>query len=73
MTAMSFSAVNPATGQTVSTHDPLDDAALEAALAAADEAHRIWRIRTVEERTEPLRALGGLLRERKAGLAARMT
>lgn len=70
---MSFIALNPATGQTVSTHDLLDDAALEAALAAADEAHRVWRTRPVQERVEPLRALGALLRERKASLAARMT
>ena len=70
---MSFSTVNPATGQTVSTHDFLDADEVEAALAAAHEAHRAWRTRSVEERTEPLRALGALMRERKASLAAQMT
>lgn len=70
---MSFIAVNPATGQPVSTYDLLDDAELETALATADEAQRLWRIRSVAERAEHLRALGAVIRERKAALAARMT
>ncbi len=70
---MSFIAVNPATGQSVSTYDLLDDAELETALATADEAQRLWRIRSVAERAEYLRALGVVIRERKAALAARMT
>lgn len=70
---MSFIAVNPATGQPVSTYDLLDDAELETALATADEAQRLWRIRSVGERAEHLRALGAVIRERKAALAARMT
>ncbi|MDX1495761.1 MAG: aldehyde dehydrogenase family protein, partial [Longimicrobiales bacterium] len=70
---MSFTSVNPATGRTVATYDLLDAHAVERALATADEAHRVWRIRPVQERAEPLEALGSLLRKRKAELAARMT
>ena len=70
---MPFTAVNPATGQTLATYDVHDAEEVEAALAAADEAQRGWDRRDVEERVQPLRRLGGLLRERKSALAARMT
>lgn len=70
---MSFATVNPATGQTLATYDLLEAPEVEAALAEAHRAQRGWGRRSVEERTEPLSALGNLLRERKAELAARMT
>jgi succinate-semialdehyde dehydrogenase/glutarate-semialdehyde dehydrogenase len=70
---MSFATVNPATGQTLATYDLLDDSDVENALSRADEAQRPWGLRPVEERTEPLKRLGELFRERKSELAARMT
>ncbi|TMB57421.1 MAG: aldehyde dehydrogenase family protein, partial [Chloroflexi bacterium] len=47
---MSYAVTNPATGETVRTYDTVTAAGLEAAIAAADEAHRTWsRSSTVEE------------------------
>ena len=39
---MSYAVTNPATGETVKTYDTITDAQLEAAIAAADKAHRTW-------------------------------
>jgi succinate-semialdehyde dehydrogenase/glutarate-semialdehyde dehydrogenase len=48
---MGYAVTNPATGETVKTYDTITDAELEAAIAAADEAHRTWsKSTTVDER-----------------------
>ena len=53
---MSYAVTNPATGETVRTYDTITDAELEAAIAAADEAHRTWsKSTTVEERAALVR------------------
>ena len=39
---MSYAVTNPATGETVKTFPTITDAELDAAIAAADEAHRSW-------------------------------
>ena len=58
---MTYAVTNPATGETVKTYDTITDAELEAAIAAADEAHRTWsKSTTVEERAALIRRVAEL-------------
>ena len=67
---MSYAVTNPATGETVKTYDTITDAELEAAIAAADEAHRTWsKSTTVEERAALIRRVSELHTERRQELA----
>jgi succinate-semialdehyde dehydrogenase/glutarate-semialdehyde dehydrogenase len=62
---------NPATGETVRTFETISDAELDAAIAAADEAHRTWsKSTTVGERAALIRRVADLHRERRQELAA---
>ena len=70
---MSVSSTNPATGETFATYPGTSPEEIEATLAAAHDAYLSWRDRPLAERTAPLAALGGLLRERKHELGALMT
>ncbi len=65
-----YAVINPATGQTLASFDTFTDAQIEAAVAAADEAHREWsRSSTVAERAALLRRAAELHRERREELA----
>jgi succinate-semialdehyde dehydrogenase/glutarate-semialdehyde dehydrogenase len=67
---MSYAVVNPATGETVKTFPTISDAELDAAIAAAAEAHRTWsKSTTVEERAALVRRVGELHVERREELA----
>ena len=67
---MSYAVINPATGETVKTYDTVTDADLEAAITAADEAHRTWsKSTTKEERAALVRRVSELHTERAQGLA----
>ena len=67
---MSYAVTNPATGETVKTYPSITDAELEAAIAAADGAHRTWsKSTTVEERAALIRRVGELHVERRQELA----
>jgi succinate-semialdehyde dehydrogenase/glutarate-semialdehyde dehydrogenase len=67
---MSYAVVNPATGETIKTFPTITGAELDAALAAADEAHRTWsKSTTVEERAALVRRVGELHLERRQELA----
>jgi len=67
---MSYAVTNPATGETVKTFPTITDAELDAAIAAADEAHRTWsKTTTVEERAALVRRVGELHVERRQELA----
>ena len=67
---MSYAVVNPATGETLKTFPTITDAELDAAIAAADEAHRTWsRSTTVAERAALVRRVGELHVERRQELA----
>src|SRR3990170_3916823 len=67
---MSYAVPTPATGETVKTYDTITDAELEAAVAAAHEAHRTWsKSTTVEERAALIRRVAELHRERRQELA----
>jgi succinate-semialdehyde dehydrogenase/glutarate-semialdehyde dehydrogenase len=68
---MTYAVTNPATGETVRTFETISDAELDAAIAAADEAHRTWsRSTTVGERAALIRRVADLHRERRQELAA---
>jgi succinate-semialdehyde dehydrogenase/glutarate-semialdehyde dehydrogenase len=63
---MGYAVTNPATGETVKTYDTLTDAAI----TAADEAHRTWsKETTVEERAALIRRVSELHNERRQELA----
>jgi succinate-semialdehyde dehydrogenase / glutarate-semialdehyde dehydrogenase len=67
---MSYAVVNPATGETIKTFPTITDAELDAAIAAAAEAHRTWsKSTTVEERAALVRRVGELHVERRQELA----
>ena len=67
---MGYAVTNPATGETVKTYDTVTDTELEAAIAAADEAHRTWsKSTTVEERAALMRRVSELHTERRQELA----
>src|SRR6188508_2913001 len=67
---MGYAVTNPATGETVKTYDTITDAELEAAIAAADGAHRAWsKSTTVEERAALIRRVAELHTERRKELA----
>jgi succinate-semialdehyde dehydrogenase/glutarate-semialdehyde dehydrogenase len=68
---MTYAVTNPATGETVRTFETISDAELDAAIAAADEAHRTWSKSTsVGERAALIRRVADLHRERRQELAA---
>ncbi len=67
---MGYAVTNPATGETVKTYDTLTDTELDAAITAADEAHRTWsKETTVEERAALVRRVSELHNERRQELA----
>jgi succinate-semialdehyde dehydrogenase/glutarate-semialdehyde dehydrogenase len=67
---MSYAVTNPATGETVRTYDTISDADLEAAIGAADEAHRTWsKSTTADDRARLIRRVAELHRERRQELA----
>ncbi len=67
---MSYAVINPATGETVMLYDTISDADLEAAIGAADQAHRTWsKSTTVEERAALIRRVAELHTERRQELA----
>jgi succinate-semialdehyde dehydrogenase/glutarate-semialdehyde dehydrogenase len=67
---MSYAVTNPVTGETVKTYDTISDAELDAAIAAADEAHRTWsKSTTVEQRADLIRRVSELHRTRRQELA----
>ncbi|WP_394554474.1 NAD-dependent succinate-semialdehyde dehydrogenase [Agromyces sp. MMS24-JH15] len=67
---MSYAVTNPATGEVVSSYDTITDEALQAAIAAATEAHRTWsKQTTVQERAALIGRVAELHTERRQELA----
>jgi succinate-semialdehyde dehydrogenase/glutarate-semialdehyde dehydrogenase len=62
--------LNPATGETIAALPLATSADLDRALEASERAFRMWRATPVEERSAVLRRAAGLMRERKAEIAA---
>ncbi|GAD53627.1 succinate-semialdehyde dehydrogenase [NAD] [Halarchaeum acidiphilum MH1-52-1] len=65
--------VNPATGEALDPIEADDEAAVEAALATADEAFESWRDVPLAEREELLASAADVLRENEAEYAELMT
>jgi succinate-semialdehyde dehydrogenase / glutarate-semialdehyde dehydrogenase len=69
---MPIATVDPGTGETLRTFDPLTDAELEDRLARADRAFRAYRGTSMEARGDWLRAAAGVLEAEKTRLARLM-
>lgn len=63
-----YRTLNPATGEVLATFDTTTDADIAAALSAADQAYRTWSEEPLAFRTEVVRTVGRLLRERATEL-----
>ncbi|AUY52869.1 NADP-dependent succinic semialdehyde dehydrogenase [Streptomyces sp. CB01881] len=70
---MPIASVNPATGETLETFEPLDTAGLEQRLARAEEAFRTYRTTSFAHRAELLRRAADLLDEDRESVARTMT
>lgn len=70
---MTYRAVNPATGQTLSTREATPPEELERIVRRAHDAHRAWREVPFERRAEALRAFARLVRERSGEYGRLMT
>jgi len=65
-----YAVVNPATGETVKEYPQISDQNLSAAIAAAEDAHRNWALKTsVSERASLVRRVAELNFERRETLA----
>ncbi|MCJ7421252.1 NAD-dependent succinate-semialdehyde dehydrogenase [Sphingomicrobium astaxanthinifaciens] len=61
--------VNPATGETIATHAPLDEAGIEAALDRAETAFADWRRSSPDERAQLLDAIADRFEAERDALA----
>ncbi len=64
-----FTSINPATGETVASHEELDADGIETALARAETAFAAWRNSPIEQRTALLRAIADAWEADKQHLA----
>jgi succinate-semialdehyde dehydrogenase / glutarate-semialdehyde dehydrogenase len=70
---MAIATVNPATGETIKTFDPLSVEELDAKIARADEAFKSYRLTTFAQRAEWMRAAADILDKEADAIAAVMT
>jgi succinate-semialdehyde dehydrogenase / glutarate-semialdehyde dehydrogenase len=70
---MTIATVNPATGETLRTFTPLDDAGIEAKLQRAEHAFHVNRARSFAERAQRLRRASDVLETRKEEFGRLMT
>jgi succinate-semialdehyde dehydrogenase/glutarate-semialdehyde dehydrogenase len=70
---MAIATVNPATGETLKTYEPLTDEALEDRIARASQAFESYRRTSVEQRAGWLRAAADVLDEDAGTVAELMT
>ncbi len=70
---MSIATLNPATGATIRTFEPLGETALEEKLALAAEAFRSYRQTTVEQRAPRMTAAAEILETEKDAFGRLMT
>ena len=69
MSSTYFKSVNPATGKLIARHPPLDDAGIEAMLAAAATRAGHWAQASLAERCALLERLAGQLESARDRLA----
>ncbi len=62
-----YAVINPATGETVREYPTIGDDELRDAIARADQAHTDWGTSSVEERAAPIRRVGEIHTEQRAG------
>lgn len=70
---MGIATINPATGETIQTFEPLTDAEIEAKLAAAAVAYKKYRYLPFEQKAQWLNAAADIVEQRKAEFAKIMT
>jgi succinate-semialdehyde dehydrogenase/glutarate-semialdehyde dehydrogenase len=70
---MSVETINPATGQVEYRHELMAPDQVEAVLAAAQAAFPAWSAQALESRGQVLRAVGAVLRRRRAEIQRTMT
>jgi succinate-semialdehyde dehydrogenase/glutarate-semialdehyde dehydrogenase len=70
---MAIASINPATGETLRTFEPLDDAAVEAALSQAARAFRVNRSRSFSERATLMKRAAAILERRQSTLGRLIT
>ena len=70
---MGIASINPATEELLAEFEPWDDARVDAAVDDVAAAQRGWRRMSVDERSESIRRVGELLRQRKERYAALIT
>ena len=70
---MSIATINPATGETLKTFEPLNDARIEAAIARAADGFRVNARRSFAERAARMRRAAELLDERARALGRLIT
>ncbi|HEX2059663.1 MAG TPA: NAD-dependent succinate-semialdehyde dehydrogenase [Thermoanaerobaculia bacterium] len=70
---MTIASINPATGETIATFEPLADSDIEQKLQRAVEAFEINRTRSFEERAERMRKAAEILESRANELARTIT
>jgi len=70
---MAIATINPATGETLKTFEPLSEAALEEKIAAAADAWKSYRLTTPEQRVGWLRAAADVLDADTDAVAELMT
>jgi succinate-semialdehyde dehydrogenase/glutarate-semialdehyde dehydrogenase len=68
---MAIATINPATGETLKTYEPLSDGALEDTIARAHAASQSYRLTSVEDRVGWLRSAADVL-DRDAGTVAEL-
>ncbi|WP_431656324.1 NAD-dependent succinate-semialdehyde dehydrogenase [Pantanalinema rosaneae] len=71
--AMAIATINPATGETIKTFEPLTDAELETKLALAQRAFEQYRFTSFEQRSQWMNAAAQVLEEQKETFGKIMT
>ena len=70
---IAIASINPATGETLRTFEPLADSEIEDKLARAAATYRSWRRTTFAERARLLLAAADILEKEKAEFGRIMT
>ncbi|BAB75255.1 NAD-dependent succinate-semialdehyde dehydrogenase [Anabaena sp. FACHB-709] len=70
---MAIATINPATGETLKTFEPLNDVEIAAKLDLADQAFEKYRHTSFAERSQALQAAANILEQEKADFAKLMT
>jgi len=70
---MGIATVNPATGETIKTFDPLSPEEIDARIARADETFRSYRLTKFSQRAEWMQAAADILDKEADAIAAVMT